>query len=172
MLIYEKIDKIKDLIVFKPEIYYDFRGENFETYNEEYLKVIKKETGKNIKFKVDTHSYSRKWVIRAFHGDKFNYKLIQVLKGDIYSVILDLRLNSPTYNNHFTINLNERNRYQIFIPVGCLNGYLCLSDDCVYSYKLSYKYIDQKNQITRKWNDERHKIFWPVKNPILSERDS
>ena len=70
-------------------------------------------------------------------------------------------------------NLSENNRKQILIPPNFANGYLCLSDKCVYHYKYSYKgeYPDVKDQFTIKWNDQRLGIKWPIENPILYGRD-
>jgi len=166
---FEKTEKIKDLIIFKPEIYYDFRGHNVETYNSEYLSVIKQELALDINFVTDSHSFSRKKVLRGFHSDELTWKLVQCLHGDVYSVVMDSRKDSPTYLKYFTISLNDRSRVQILIPPLCLNAYLCMSDFCLYSYKLSHSYVEPENQITRKWNE--FNIFWPIFNPITSERD-
>lgn len=162
---YEVSSQIKDLIIFKPNVYSDYRGDNFEIFNNEYLKIIKKEIRKDLSFPVDTASISRKNVIRAFHSDSLNYKFVQCLHGEIYAVIVSEDLKSKV-----CITLNDRNKIQLLIPPKAFNGYLCLSDYCTYTYKWSHAYIGIKDQITKKWDELG--VYWPIKYPILSERDS
>jgi dTDP-4-dehydrorhamnose 3,5-epimerase len=157
---------IKGLFTITPKIYRDFRGENVETYDEKvYIKMGCP------KFVVDSFSFSRKNVLRGFHGDKKTWKMIQCIKGDIYFVVIDVRNNSSTFGNKEVFLLNDKDRLQVIVPAGCVNAHLCLSDECVFSYKLSTTYTEQKDQISVKWNDQKHEIFWPITNPILSERD-
>jgi len=158
--------RINGLFVIEPKIYRDFRGENSELYNKEiYTKMGCPE------FIVDSFSFSRKHVLRGFHGDKKTWKMIQCIKGDIYFVIIDVRDDSSTFGYKEVFNLNDKDRLQIIVPAGCVNAHLCISDECIFSYKLSEGYTEQKDQISIKWNDPRYEIFWPITNPILSERD-
>ena len=88
---------INDLIVIQPESFYDHRGENFETYNDEHyskmFKSISEFKDKDLKFVIDSFSNSTKNVLRGFHGDTDNWKLIDVLKGSVYFVVIDVRSN-------------------------------------------------------------------------------
>jgi len=172
----EKNCLIKDLFLVQPETFYDYRGENFEGYSESiYDKIFivseKWRNGKH-KFIVDSFSKSTKGILRGFHGDSQTWKLIQCLKGSIYFAVIDLRPESETYGLHQTFNLNENNKYQVLVPNGCVNAHLCISDECLFHYKFTHDYVPQKDQIHVKWNDPKYNIFWPIKNPILSLRDS
>lgn len=171
MINYEVSHQIKDLIIFKPEIYYDFRGTNCETFNDEYLDIIERETMVKLIFPMDTQSDSYYGVLRGFHSDLKNYKLVKCVSGSVHCIIIDNRLYSPTYKNVFTINLNDSNKYQVLVPRNCLNAYQCLSDKCIYYYKYSYGYLSAEHQITKKWNDIEYNVHWPIQPPILAERD-
>jgi dTDP-4-dehydrorhamnose 3,5-epimerase len=159
---------INDLIVIQPDSFYDHRGENFETYNEEnYSKMFKSD----LKFVIDSFSNSTKNVLRGFHGDTDNWKLIDVLKGNVYFVVIDVRSNSSTYKNIQYFQLNDKNRYQVLVPAGCVNAHLVTSDECIFHYKLTKSYVSIEKQIHIKWNDPEYNVFWPIKDPILSKRD-
>jgi dTDP-4-dehydrorhamnose 3,5-epimerase len=164
---------IKNLVSFTPEIWRDYRGENCETYNNVvFSHLLKKANIENIKFKVDSFSFSKKNTLRGFHGDTKNWKLIQCLKGEIYFVVIDLNPQSPTFNNVESFNLNDKSRTQILVPPKCVNAHLCMSEECIFFYKLSHNYVGQEHQLHVKWNDPKYDIFWPIENPILSLRDS
>jgi dTDP-4-dehydrorhamnose 3,5-epimerase len=83
-----------------------------------------------------------------------------------------LREDSPTYKQQDTFYINEKNKLQVLIPPGCVNGHLCLSDSCLFSYKLTEDYVSIDDQISIKWNDPEYNIFWPISSPILSKRDT
>jgi dTDP-4-dehydrorhamnose 3,5-epimerase len=150
--------------LIKPEIQYDFRGQYVETWNEEKYKTF------GVKFVQDDVSFSKKNTLRGLHGDNKTWKLIQCLYGEIYVAIVDMRKNSPTFEKFQTFAINDNNRYQLLIPPGVANGHLCLSDKCIFSYKQSEYYSGAENQFTVKWN--KYPIYWPIKDPILSERDA
>lgn len=162
-------------MVIQPSIFSDHRGKNFEGYNEEnynrFFKQIKDFEKDGLKFFVDSYSVSVKNVLRGFHGDTRTWKLIQCIKGAIYFVVIDVRPTSPTFHNHEIFDLNDKTRFQVIVPAGCANAHLCVSDECIFSYKLSNSYTEQKDQISIKWNDPKYNISWPITNPILSERD-
>ena len=71
-----------------------------------------------------------------------------------------------------TFYINDKNRLQVLIPKGCINAHLVLSESCLFSYKLTHKYVPQSEQITLKWNDPVSQINWATSKPILSQRDS
>ena len=152
--------------LIQPEVFEDFRGTNFESYNDtKYRDEI------SYPFVVDSISTSRKHTLRGIHGDAVTTKLVSCLYGSIYVVVLDRRPDSKTFNQWLSFNLSDRNKHQLLIPPGCGNGHLVMSDECVFSYKLD-QYYDRKSQFTIKWNDPMWDIYWPVKQPILSERDA
>lgn len=162
---------IKDLMIIRPEVFYDFRGEYVETFNVNKYKFFD-ENGQQIIFQEDDLSISRKDVLRGMHGDTRTWKLVQCIAGDFYLVVVDNRADSPSYLKHESFVLNDRNRLQVLIPSGCANGHLCLADFCVFSYKQSCSYLGSSAQFTLKWNDPALGIYWPIKTPILSARDA
>lgn len=166
---------INELLVIKPDSFFDHRGENFETYNERHYSLIVKSIpafqNKDLKFTIDSFSTSTKNVLRGFHGDTLNWKLIQVLNGSVYFVVIDLRPESNTYNNVQYFQLNDKNRLQVLVPPGCVNAHLVTSNDCIFHYKLTDSYVSIGNQIHVKWNDPKFNVYWPINQPILSKRD-
>lgn len=162
---------IRDLVVLKVDPFYDFRGENFQSYDiNDYSSFIN-----NITFTTDSLSFSTKNVLRGFHGDTQSWKLIQCIRGTIYFAVIDLRKDSPTFENVFTCTLSDKNRWQVLVPNGCVNAHICISDDCIFSYKLSNGYVAIDQQLHVYWNDTRFlsKIKWPMQlSPITSHRDN
>lgn len=159
---------IPDVLLIQPEVFFDYRGQFFETYNsDEYSDMINEIIETNVSFVTDDISISRKNVLRGLHGDTKTWKLVQCFKGEVFSVVVDLRQkNDYTFK---TFTLNDINKTQLLIPPGCVNGYLCISDDCIFSYKQS-EYYTGGGQISLKWNSIEE-IKYPIKNPIVSERD-
>jgi len=167
---------IKDLLVLKPGIFRDYRGENVETFDKEYNRIslahIDEFRKEKLEFVVDSLSFSRKNVLRGFHGDTKAWKLVQCIQGSIYLVVIDTRKDSPTFKNIETFTLDDKDRHQVLIPRGCVNAHLCLTDTCTFFYKLTHGYVNPEDQITVKWNDPSYNVKWPIVNPILSLRDS
>jgi dTDP-4-dehydrorhamnose 3,5-epimerase len=126
-----------------------------------------------INFVHDKFSISYKNVLRGLHGDNKTWKLVSCVYGEVFFVIVDYEKKSKNYLKFKTYILSHLNRKQVLVPPNFLNGYLCLSKECVFHYKLSYKsnYNDVKNQISINWRDNRLNIKWPIKRPILSKRD-
>jgi dTDP-4-dehydrorhamnose 3,5-epimerase len=150
-----------------PNFYEDYRGTNFEAYNEaKYRDEIP-----YAPFVVDSISTSRKHTLRGIHGDDRTTKLISCLYGTIYYIIINRDPESKQYNHWFGITLSDRNKHQVLIPPKFGNGHLVMSEEAVFSYKLN-AYYDRASQFTIKWNDPMHNFWWPIKNPILSERDA
>jgi len=143
----------------------DHRGYYWTTWN--------KKTFRNIKFNHDKFSISKKNVLRGIHCDFKSWKLVTCVFGKIFLVIVNVNKNSPKYLKTKSFLLDHKKPKLVLIPPDYANGHLCLSDHCVFHYKWSYhgKYIDAKDQTTFKWNDPRFKIKWPIKKPILSQRD-
>ena len=150
--------------LIKPTVHEDYRGTNFESYNaSEYYKIPNQ-------FVVDSISTSRKHVLRGIHGDHRTTKLISCLYGTIYFVVLDCRSGSKTFHQWQAFTLSDRNKHQVLVPPGFGNAHLVMSDECVFSYKLD-QYYERSSQFTLRWNDDQFNIYWPIKHPILSERD-
>ena len=166
----KKQSKIQDLLWLYPESFKDSRGEYFQTFNIDEYK-FKDHNGASIVFKEDDISISKQNVLRGLHGDKKTWKLVQCIHGEIYFVVVDFRKESPTYKNVESFILNSKNKIQVLIPPGCGNGTLCLTEISIFSYKQSEIYSGSQNQFSLRWNDPKLGISWPIKNPILSERD-
>ena len=162
---YKQSNKLPDVNLIIPDIFYDYRGEYVETWNDEQYKMLG-----NIEWKQDSFSTSVKNTLRGLHGDSTTWKLIQCLKGSIMLVAVDMRLKSKTYLKHDVFYLNEKNRHQVLIPPMFANGHYVV-EDCIFSYKQSTLYTGAQNQFTVRWNDPSLNIVWPSENPILSLRD-
>jgi len=172
--------KLEGVLQFKLESFEDFRGEYVELFREDlYLKEIRnslkgtlyeKDAGK-LKFVEDDISTGSRGVLKGLHGDKKTWKLISCLFGKFYLVVLNCNPKSADFGKWEGFTLSAINRKQILIPPFYGNGHLVLSDYDIYHYKQS-AYYDPKNQFTIKWNDPKYKIWWPLKNPVLSQRDS
>jgi dTDP-4-dehydrorhamnose 3,5-epimerase len=157
---------LEGVLLISPDIFEDFRGKYIETYNKE----LYEKNGVKINFVQDDIAISFKDVLRGIHGDNENWKLISCLYGEIYVVIVNCDTNSKDFGKWQSFNLSAENRQQILIPPKYGNSYLTLSERSIFHYKQS-TYYDRSRQFTYKWDDPRFKIFWPIKNPILSDRD-
>ena len=163
-------DNIPDVIIIKPSVFEDLRGNIYTSYHEEiYLKIMPE----NLKFIHDKFARSKHNVLRGLHGDNKTWKLISCVFGEIYEVVVDMRPSSPTYKKWDSFWLNADNYSQVLVPPGFVNGYYVKSDIAVFHYKLAYigKYIDADEQITVRWDSEELNIDWPCREPILQERD-
>lgn len=167
MPILVKKTNFQEVLLIKPSIFEDYRGTYVETYNiEEY-----KQSDITINFVRDDISTSTKNVLRGIHFDNKTWKLIQCMYGKIYFVVVDMRENSNQYLRWQSFILSDGNRHQVLVPPGFGNGHLVLSDECIFHYKMS-EYYDPENEKVLRWDDPKVNIFWPIKNPILSIKDS
>lgn len=157
---------LEKVLVVKPDVFEDFRGEYIETYNE----GLYRENGIDVKFVQDDISVSIKNVLRGIHGDDRTWKLISCLYGKFYLVIVNCDNQSENFGKWQSFVLSDRNRLQVLVPPKHGVAHLILTDIAIFHYKQS-TYYNLKGQFTYKWNDPRFKIRWPIKNPILSQRD-
>lgn len=164
---------LENVLLFEPNVFEDFRGVYLETYNEaEYTKVIKELTGKEVKFLQDSMSRSSRHVLRGIHGDAETWKLIDCPRGKIYVVIVNCNLEDKNFGKWQSFNLSERNMQQVLVPPMYGTSHLVLSDEAIFHYKQSTYYNPKVlKQFTYKFDDPRFGIWWPIKNPILSQRD-
>tara|TARA_B000000532_G_C18840767_1_gene394870 strand:+ start:40 stop:558 length:519 start_codon:yes stop_codon:yes gene_type:complete len=156
--------KFKDLLVFKSQNFNDKRGFLREVTYEKYL---------NKKLIFTIVSKSKKNVLRGLHMQtkKMQGKYVSVLKGRVLDVVVDMRRNSKTFGKHYKTILSEKNAKSIYIPPGFSHGFLALEKESIVLYSCT-NYRNAKSETTLKWNDSDLKIKWPIKNPILSEKDS
>jgi len=156
---------LDEIRVFENDAGIDERGSIWTTW--------KKDEWRDIEFNHDKFSISKRNVLRGLHGDNKSWKLVTCVYGEVFQVVVDARPESKNYLKWDSWELSADNRKQILIPPNFANGYVCLSDECVYHYKYSYEgeYFDVNEQFTIKWNDQRLNIKWPIENPILHGRD-
>jgi dTDP-4-dehydrorhamnose 3,5-epimerase len=161
---------INGLKIFQPKLHEDQRGFFYESFNEQnFLKNI----NRNIKFVQDNHSMSQKGVIRGMHLQKKPYeqaKLVRVVRGSIFDVVIDLRRNSKTYLKTFSIEISSLNFLQLWIPEGFAHGFQALEDNTEIIYKTN-NYYSKNHEEHIKYDDERFQIDWPLKNIELSDKD-
>ena len=157
---------IKGIKVFKSLIFYDNRGSFKEVYKKKLLP--------NKKLIFDCVSNSKKNVLRGLHLQTKNSqaKFLTVIKGKIFDVLVDLRKNSKTFGKHFSITLSDKLSYSsIYIPEGFAHGFCALEKENIVYYRCS-NYRQKNYEIGISWSDKDLKIKWPIKKPILSNKDS
>ncbi len=157
---------LEGVLLIKPFVFEDHRGEYVETYNEQ----LYKDNGIDVKFVQDDISVSSKHVLRGIHGDAETYKLISCLYGKFYLVVVNCNTESKIFGKWQAFVLSDKNRLQVLVPPKNGNAHLVLSNMTIFHYKQS-TYYDREKQFTYKWNDPKLNIWWPIKNPILSQRD-
>lgn len=124
-------------------------------------------------FLQDNQSLSQKGAVRGLHFQAPPFaqgKLVRVTRGAVYDVIVDIRKDSPTYGQHFGIELNEENFTMLWIPVGFAHGFSTLRDNTLFQYKCTQVY-DKASEGGLLWNDPELKIDWMTETPILSDKD-
>jgi len=162
--------KLKGLYIIEPEPIIDNRGHFMRTFCEKELKI------NHLEFKILQTNQTltkNKGTIRGMHFQKppkAEDKIIQCLHGAIYDVAIDLRPNSPTYRKWVAEELNENNKKMFLIPKGFAHGFQTLTKNCEIQYFMS-EYYEPKYASGVNWDDPVFEIKWPIKNPVLSERD-
>lgn len=163
---------LKDLYIIEPVVFTDNRGFFFESYNE--AKLL--EAGLNYNFIQDNHSKSSYGVLRGLHYQNNPYaqaKLVRVTQGKVLDVVVDIRKNSPSYLQHFSLELSDENKLQLLIPAGFAHGFVVLSDTCEFLYKCD-NYYNKSSEGGIAYNDSALNIDWmiPEDDIILSEKDT
>ena len=154
-----------DVKVYKNTHFKDIRGYYWTSW--------KKRESNKINFKHDKFSLSKKNVLRGLHGDNKTWKLVSCPYGKFFIVVVNCDRKSKNFLEWKSWILSHENGLQLLIPPNYANGHLCISNYCLFHYKLSYKgfYFGHKQQFSINWNDPTLKINWPIKRPILSRRD-
>lgn len=164
--------RLKGCYIIKPTVFFDERGYFFESFNQQkFSKLI----GEEINFVQDNQSYSSRGVLRGLHyqrGEFAQAKLVQVLKGKVLDVVVDLRSNSETFGEHITVELTSENKKQLFIPRGFAHGFIVLSEEAEFFYKCDNFYNKNSEEGIR-YDDPQLKINWKIGNMtlIVSEKD-
>lgn len=164
---------IRDLVVIEPTVFGDARGFFMETYTRRDFEEI----GIPQEFVQDNHSKSKKGVLRGLHfqTEHAQDKLIRVIKGAVLDVVVDMREGSPTFGKYYAIELSEENKKMFFIPKGFAHGFLSLTDEVEFLYKVTdYYYPGFDSGVI--WNDKDIGIEWNlekygISEPLLSDKD-
>lgn len=159
---------IEGLLIIEPDVFEDKRGYFLETHHQHRFQ----DAGVSTVFVQDNLSFSKKDTLRGLHFQVTHpqAKLVQAITGTIFDVAVDIRGGSPTFSQWSAIRLSEENKRQLFIPPGFAHGFCVLSEYAHVLYKCS-DYYNPADEGGLLWSDPAVAIEWPVKNPILSERD-
>ncbi len=158
--------ELKGVKLITVDHFRDHRGIYVETFNAELYKA----EGIDVEFVQDDYSRSVKNVLRGIHGDKVTWKLVSCPYGEIYLVVVNCDKSSENFGKWQSFIISENNFTQVLIPPKYGNAHLVLSGEAIFHYKQS-TYYNPDIQFSYRWNDERFNIDWPVREPILSERD-
>jgi dTDP-4-dehydrorhamnose 3,5-epimerase len=161
--------EIPEILLIEPKVFRDARGVFMETYKcSDFI-----QHGIRENFLQDNYSRSSGGVLRGLHYQKDPYaqgKLIQCLRGRIFDVAVDMRKNSPTFGRWVSAELSEENGFMLYVPPGFAHGFIVLGESADVLYKCTREYSPENDRGII-WNDPEVNILWPVKDPVLSEKD-
>ncbi len=161
---------IPDVILVKPKVFGDNRGFFMETYKKSEFVA----NGIDVEFNQDNHSKSSAHVLRGLHYQAKPYgqaKLVRCVRGRIYDVAVDIRLDSATFGQYVKVELSEENKNMLFIPEGFAHGFVVLSEEAELCYKAGGEYNKDADRGVL-WNDKDININWEIDfEPVLSEKD-
>ena len=163
---------LKDCFIIHEKVHGDARGYFIETYNQRDFKAA---SGLDIEFVQDNQSRSAKGVLRGLHmqrGAAAQAKLVRVLEGAVLDIAVDLRKGSPSFGQHYAIELTADNHKQFFVPAGFAHGFVVLSETATFFYKVD-KFYEPGNEVGIMYNDQDLNIDWRLaeREIILSEKD-
>ena len=160
---------IEGVVLIEPEYFQDDRGFFFESYSKRRFE----EHGLALTFVQDNHSRSGRGVLRGLHYQDASapqYRLVRCTMGQVWDVVVDLRVGSPTLGHWFAATLNADDKRQLLIPPEFAHGFCVLSDCAEVQYKCTNYHTSQAER-TLAWNDPDVGIAWPLADPVLSVRD-
>ena len=160
--------KIPGVILIEPDLFADNRGHFLETFHQSKYQ----ECGIGTRFVQDNFSFSVQNTLRGLHYQLAypQAKLVTCLFGEIFDVVVDIRVGSPTFGHWIGEVLSSTSKKQLFVPEGFAHGFIALSDTAGVTYKCS-GYYDPRDERGILWSDARLGITWPKAEPILSEKD-
>jgi dTDP-4-dehydrorhamnose 3,5-epimerase len=164
--------EIKGVWIVEPKVFNDKRGYFFEAWKKD---EFDSHIG-SVDFIQDNESRSSYGVLRGLHyqkGDCSQAKLVRVIKGKVLDVAVDIRKSSPTFGKYVSVELSEDNKRQFFIPRGFAHGFLVLSDEAIFTYKVDNVYAPQ-SEAGICWDDKDINIEWPIDaaDVIVSDKDN
>jgi len=162
--------ELEGVLILEPEVFGDERGWLFASYHHGQFTEA---TGRVAHFVQDLQSLSTRGVVRGIHYQlppRAQAKIVSVLAGEVFDVIVDLRRSSPSFGRWCSVNLSAENKRQVWIPEGFGHGFCVLSEEARMHYKTTdfYSPADQRTVL---WNDPAIGIDWPVTEPLLSAKD-
>jgi len=161
---------IPEVLIIEPKVFGDERGFFFESYNRrQFAELI----GRDVNFVQDNHSRSVKNVLRGLHYQirQPQGKLVRVVQGAVFDVVVDIRRSSPTFGQHVTEELSAENKRMLWIPEGFAHGFVVISDTAEFLYKTT-DYWAPEFERSIAWNDPAIAINWPIQGePALSAKD-
>jgi len=164
---------IPDALLLSPKVFGDSRGFFYESFNQQAFNAAIGSTAHT--FVQDNHSRSSKGVLRGLHyqlSPKAQGKLVRVVRGAVWDVVVDIRPQSPTFGQWVAEELSEDNQYQLWVPPGLAHGFLVLTDSADFLYKTTNYYSPEHERCIR-WDDAQLGIQWPDIgiSPQLSAKD-
>ena len=161
--------ELPEVLLIEPSVHKDERGHFLEIFQQQHFN----ETLGPFEWTQDNVSSSKKGTVRGLHFQwpKPQGKLVTVMAGEIFDVAVDIRVGSPSFGQWVGQFLDDRSHRQLWIPPGFAHGFLVLSDTADLEYKCS-EFYDPEDERQIRWNDPELNIAWPIKNPILSVKDS
>jgi dTDP-4-dehydrorhamnose 3,5-epimerase len=161
---------IPDVLVLTPKVFGDARGFFFESFN---ARDFAQATGVDAQFVQDNHSKSAKGVLRGLHYQiqHAQGKLVRVVQGRVFDVVVDVRKSSPTFGRWVGVELSAENCQQMWVPPGLAHGFVVLSESAEFLYKTTdYWYPEHERSLL--WNDPAIGIEWPIDGePLLAAKD-
>jgi dTDP-4-dehydrorhamnose 3,5-epimerase len=157
---------LQGMLVIKPKVFGDARGYFYESWRKQDYKDL----GVPVDFLQDNCSYSRKGVLRGLHIQRSQGQILWPSYGHIFQVTVDVRPASKTFGQYYGIELSHEEPTQIYMPPGFAGGFCVLSDVVCMNYKCS-QYYSPKDEGGILWSDPDLNILWPIKTPMVSERD-
>lgn len=160
---------IPGLLEIEPAIFGDDRGYFYESYNKDAFYQV----GITADFVQDNQSLSSKGVLRGLHFQNPPHvqgKLVRVISGAVLDVALDIRVGSPTYGQHYSVELTGENKKMFWIPPGFAHGFLTLENDTIFAYKCTALY-NKASEGAVLWNDPQLNINWNIDAPLVSAKD-
>ena len=160
---------IPDLRIIEPKVFGDARGFFVETWNRRRYGAA----GLDVDVVQDNVSFSRRGTLRGLHFQNPNPqgKLLQVLAGEVFDVAVDIRRSSATFGKWHGLVLSGENKRQFYVPPGFAHGFVVLSETALFQYKCT-EFYSPKDETAIRWDDPDIGIAWPLKDPLLSERDA
>ena len=162
---------IADIKILEPKVFGDQRGFFFESYNE---RTFREAIGAPVSFVQDNHSKSVRGVLRGLHYQirQPQGKLVRVVTGEVFDVVVDIRKRSPTFGRHVAVRLSAENKRMLWVPAGFAHGFIVTSDHAEFLYKTT-DYYAPSHERSLLWNDPALGIDWPLEgDPMLKPADA